>query len=107
MYHLTLPCIGVNCYFGNHHSKWLKNRPETIDGKQNNDYYARKNSKCKENILLIDKFIEYKTKLTKQKITTMNDHYMRFVGYNTCNRLIWKNGMNGSKRECTKTSNKH
>lgn len=34
----------------------------------------------------------------------MNDHYMRFVGYNTYNRLIWTNGMNGSKLQCNNTS---
>ena len=85
---LSVPCLGVNCYFGNHHSLRLKNRPETITGERVNDYYARQNSRCKENIPLIERFIEYQTRLTKQEISTMNDHYMRFFGYNTCNRLI-------------------
>ena len=50
---LSVPCLGVNCYFGNHHSLRLKNRPETINGERVNDYYARQNSRCKENIPLI------------------------------------------------------
>ena len=70
----------MNCYFGNHHSLRLTNRPETIDGERVNDYYARQNNRKMENIPLIEKFIEYKTRLTRQEIKTMNDHYMRFVG---------------------------
>ena len=29
----------------------------------------------------------------------MNDHYMSFIGYNTCNRLIWTNGIDGSRKQ--------
>ena len=35
----------------------------------------------------------------------MNDHYMRFIGYDTCNRLIWTNGMNKSQKEKVPMSN--
>ena len=35
----------------------------------------------------------------------MNDHYMRFVGYDTCNRLIWTNGLKGSKNSKMPMSN--
>lgn len=76
---LPVPCVGVNCYFVNHHSLRLKNRPETIDSDRMNNYYARQNSNCKENIPLIEKFIEYRKRLTRQEKTTINDYYMRFL----------------------------
>lgn len=102
---LSVPCAGVNCYFGQHHSSRLKNRPETIQGDQKSDYYARQNNKFKQNIPIIQKFIELRTKLTQQETSIMNDNYMRFVGYKTCNRLIWTNGMDGSRHQGIPTSN--
>ena len=59
-----------------------------------------------ENIPLIEKVIEYKTRLTRQELLTMNDHYMRFVGYNTCNQLIWTNGFNFTNSDKMKCGNK-
>ena len=102
---LLVPCAGVNCYFGQNHSSRLKNRPKTIQGDHKSDYYARQDSKFKENIPIIQKFVEFRTKLTQQETSIMNDNYMRFVGYQTCNRLIWTNGMDGSRHQGIPSSN--
>ena len=79
----SVPCTEVNFYFGQHHSSRLKKRPETIQGDRKSDYYARQNSKYKENIPIIQTFIEFRTRLIQQETSIMNDNYMRFVGYKT------------------------
>ena len=61
---LSVPCVEVNCYFGNHYCSRLKNRPEKKNGEHINDFYARQSNKCKENIPLCEQFVSKLTKLT-------------------------------------------
>ena len=37
--------------------------------------------------------------------TGIHDHYMRFVGYDKCNQLIWTNEINRSQKETLPMSN--
>ena len=55
--HLTVPCAGVNFYFGNHYCSRLKNRTETKNGEHINNCYARQSNICKENIPLCEQFV--------------------------------------------------
>ena len=88
------PCLGVNGYFGHHCSKRVISRPETKPGTRVMDHYGRQTDKFQENVPLCQKFIYSQARAVLQITRTMNDNYMQFIGYDTCNRIIWTQGIN-------------
>ena len=88
------PCIGVNAYFGHHYSKRVIDRPETKPGTRIFDHYARQTDKYHESIPICQKFVYDQACLVRDVTRTMNNNYMEFIGYSTCDRIIWTQGKN-------------
>ena len=87
------PCLGVNTYFGNHYNKRVIDRPETQPGTRFHDHYGRQTDKYQQMIPLCQKFIYAQARRVREEAQTMNKNYMLFVGYDTCNRIIWTQGI--------------
>ena len=87
------PCLGVNAYFGHHYNKRVLDRPETQPETRFHDHYGRQTDKNQELIPLCQKFIYAQAKRVREEAQTMNQNYMMFVGYNTCDRIIWTQGI--------------
>ena len=88
------PCLGVNAYFGNHFNKRVIDRPETKPGSRVEDHYGRQRDKHQELIPILQKFIYNQASRVRDVTKTMNENYMEFIGYSTCNRIIWTQGLN-------------
>ena len=87
------PCLGINAYFGNHYNKRVIDRPETEPGTRFLDHYSRQTNKHQELLSICQKFIINQAYNVLQATRTMNHNYMLFVGYDTCNRIIWTQGI--------------
>ena len=90
------PCLGVNMYFGHHYSKRVLDRPETKPGTRVYDHYGRQNDKNNESIPMCQKFVYAQAKRVREVASTMNKNYMLFVGFETCDRIIWTQGINNA-----------
>ena len=101
------PCLGVNAYFGHHYNKRVIDRPETKPGTRVMDHYGRQNDKYQELIPICQKFIYNQAKIVRDVATTMNNNYMTFIGYRTCDRIIWTQGMNEASRQNVTQGHQH
>ena len=88
------PCIGVNAYFGHHYNKRVIDRPETKPGTRILDHYGRQTDKHQGFLPVCQaKIFEHACRV-RDVTKTMNNNYMEFIGYKTCDRIIWTQGMN-------------
>ena len=71
-------------------------RPETNPGTRILDHYGRQTDKYQEFLPICQKQIYDKAKRVRDVTKTMNNNYMEFIGYKTCDRIIWTQGMNQS-----------
>ena len=88
------PCLGVNSYFGHHYNKRVIDRPETQPGTRFHDHYGRQTDKYQEMIPICQKYIYAQARRVREEAQKMNNNYMLFVGYDTCDRIIWTQGIN-------------
>ena len=93
------PCIGVNAYFGHHYNRRVIDRPETKPGTRFLDHYGRQTDKYQEFLPICQKKIYEQACRVRDVTKTMNNNYMEFIGYKTCDRIIWTQGMNQSVRK--------
>ena len=72
----------------------LRGRPETIPGTRFLDHYGRQTDKYQEFLPMCQKMIYEKAIIVYEVTKTMNNNYMEFIGYETCDRIIWIQVMN-------------
>ena len=101
------PCLGVNAYFGHHYNKRVIDRPETIPGTRILDHYGRQTDKNQEAIPVCQKYIKRQAHHVLQITRTMNSNYMLFIGYNTCDRIIWTQGINQNGKRSNPNQHKN
>jgi len=92
------PCIGVNCYFGNHFSARPHPRPEAPSWLRYHHFYGKQNDKDVWRIPVIQKWVFGQALHVLKMVRNMNDTYMRLIQYQTCNRIFWTQGFNGERK---------
>ena len=87
--------VGSNIYLGCHYKKRVLPRPETPPNTRDLDHFSRQDVKYIQRVPLINKEIYSLAKKTLMSCQSVNDNFMRYFGYSTCDQLIWTQGLEG------------
>ena len=96
----SVPSGAFNCYLGPCNSKRPKHNPSYGEERREHVDYDRNYYSFAHMHVPLQNSINHSARLILQHVKNINDEYMSFVGYDTCTRAIWTQGI--SKRSDSK-----